>query len=281
MTRPDPRPELSAAHSMDTLWFAVDDDGHVFEMDSGENGAVPTALTEANATPPWRATLVLRLIGWRAHLQPDEVTPDDDVAVRVEPGADTTGLTHVIDDWYLAPPLDAAGLDALRRRPGVHLASLSDLPTPGFAAAWDAPIVYTPVDDDGRRPQLIRWPDVPAELRVGIRHARLPGAHGGAAWIDLLRHFAVDELTFYNDLNEDLLRGQDAPDDVLAYVRRRYLRGTGDPNDPLIEVVLPEHPETPAIIVDAGQPTQPGAERVDADEPASTWWRRLWRRVRG
>ncbi len=34
---------LAAAHSMDTTWFAVDDDGHVAQFFTGENGGIPTA----------------------------------------------------------------------------------------------------------------------------------------------------------------------------------------------------------------------------------------------
>jgi hypothetical protein len=40
---------LPAAHSMDTTWFAVDDDGHVAAFDSGERGGVPAAATQNTA----------------------------------------------------------------------------------------------------------------------------------------------------------------------------------------------------------------------------------------
>src|SRR5262245_16214620 len=33
--------DFPAAHSMDTTWFAVDQDGHIGMFDSGEPGAVP------------------------------------------------------------------------------------------------------------------------------------------------------------------------------------------------------------------------------------------------
>lgn len=36
------QPDFPAAHSMDTMWFAVDDDGHVAVFESGEAGAVPS-----------------------------------------------------------------------------------------------------------------------------------------------------------------------------------------------------------------------------------------------
>jgi hypothetical protein len=39
----DPDPDFPAAHSMDTTWFAVDRDGHVACLVSGESGAVPEA----------------------------------------------------------------------------------------------------------------------------------------------------------------------------------------------------------------------------------------------
>src|SRR5688500_5905944 len=37
----DHPPDYPAAHSMDTIWFAVDRDGHVAVFSSGEAGAVP------------------------------------------------------------------------------------------------------------------------------------------------------------------------------------------------------------------------------------------------
>src|SRR5215469_8297759 len=40
--------DFPAAHSMDTIWFAVDKDGHVACFDSGESGAVPVAALAAN-----------------------------------------------------------------------------------------------------------------------------------------------------------------------------------------------------------------------------------------
>jgi hypothetical protein len=40
--------EPGAAHSMDTSWFAVDDEGHVAVFDSGEAGAVPEVFLETH-----------------------------------------------------------------------------------------------------------------------------------------------------------------------------------------------------------------------------------------
>jgi tetratricopeptide (TPR) repeat protein len=42
-----PPPDLPAAHSMDTEWFAIDDHGHVAVFDSQETGAVPEAHSRA------------------------------------------------------------------------------------------------------------------------------------------------------------------------------------------------------------------------------------------
>lgn len=41
-------PDYPAAHSMDTVWFAVDKDGHVGLFVSHESGAVPESVQDAN-----------------------------------------------------------------------------------------------------------------------------------------------------------------------------------------------------------------------------------------
>lgn len=38
--------DFPAAHSMDTSWFAVDEDGHVALLESGEDGAVPKGVQD-------------------------------------------------------------------------------------------------------------------------------------------------------------------------------------------------------------------------------------------
>ncbi len=42
---PLPTPDFPAAHSMDTTWFAVDDDGAIAAFSTGEDGAVPFAYS--------------------------------------------------------------------------------------------------------------------------------------------------------------------------------------------------------------------------------------------
>jgi hypothetical protein len=48
--------DYPAAHSMDTVWFAVDRDGHVAFFSSGEAGAVPEAATPDVDLDPVRAS---------------------------------------------------------------------------------------------------------------------------------------------------------------------------------------------------------------------------------
>lgn len=46
------RPDYPAAHSMDTMWFAVDRDGRVAAFESGEAGAVPSVAYLGEDYPP-------------------------------------------------------------------------------------------------------------------------------------------------------------------------------------------------------------------------------------
>src|SRR5260221_689868 len=39
-------PDLSATHSMDTRWFAIDRDGSIAMFDSGEDGIVPDTVAD-------------------------------------------------------------------------------------------------------------------------------------------------------------------------------------------------------------------------------------------
>ena len=41
-------PDYPAAHSMDTVWFAVDEAGHVAALWTGENGSLPTGLRHSD-----------------------------------------------------------------------------------------------------------------------------------------------------------------------------------------------------------------------------------------
>jgi hypothetical protein len=51
--------DFPAAHSMDTVWYAVDADGHVAYFHSGENGCVPViAGTNDDAVRAWLRTQI-------------------------------------------------------------------------------------------------------------------------------------------------------------------------------------------------------------------------------
>lgn len=52
--RSSPEPDYPAAHSMDTVWYAVDAAGHVAAFQTGENGSVPDG-----EGGPWRLLLDL------------------------------------------------------------------------------------------------------------------------------------------------------------------------------------------------------------------------------
>jgi hypothetical protein len=52
--------DFPASHSMDTVWFAIDDAGHLGIFDSGENGHVPDTASE-----DWTWSLIDGL--WRHH----------------------------------------------------------------------------------------------------------------------------------------------------------------------------------------------------------------------
>ena len=61
MPRGAPEADYPAAHSMDTTWFAVDQDGHIAVFDSSEDGAVPNAAaTGGGAAEPSFDTFFLQ-----------------------------------------------------------------------------------------------------------------------------------------------------------------------------------------------------------------------------
>ena len=69
--------DFPAAHSMDTAWFAVDDDGHVAVFDTGEAGAVPTLAYVGEAHHDWLEALQARgaqIYDLAGHQSPDVVT---------------------------------------------------------------------------------------------------------------------------------------------------------------------------------------------------------------
>lgn len=87
--------DYPAAHSMDTMWFALDEEGHVALFDSGEAGAVPHDAYEGEDWGPTLDALVQagprgepvhHLPGHRPVAQPTavrHVTPHDRVPLHV------------------------------------------------------------------------------------------------------------------------------------------------------------------------------------------------------
>ena len=62
--------DFPAAHSMDSTWFAVDEDGHIAVLETDENGYAPSSGDFPRVSAPCDATLMARLLAIRA--QTDE-----------------------------------------------------------------------------------------------------------------------------------------------------------------------------------------------------------------
>ena len=69
--------EFPAAHSMDTTWFAVDEEGHVGFFDTGENGAAP----DGASTVYWPDGMTTAL----------DALPTDEHGFRLAPGPGIEG----------------------------------------------------------------------------------------------------------------------------------------------------------------------------------------------
>ena len=65
--RPDPRPDLLAAHSMDSQWFIVDANGDVLLMETGEAGGMPQGIEPQSDASMELAELLRREIDDEGH----------------------------------------------------------------------------------------------------------------------------------------------------------------------------------------------------------------------
>ncbi|MCB9760728.1 MAG: hypothetical protein H6739_12875 [Alphaproteobacteria bacterium] len=93
-----PRPDVPAAHSMDTEWFAVDQDGHVARFDTGEDGALPVyaATGFGPADPNFDAALLNAAMAAHHYAaSPEALAPHLEEARR--PGARERPLLIVED----------------------------------------------------------------------------------------------------------------------------------------------------------------------------------------
>lgn len=131
-----PKPSLTAdypaAHSMDTQWFAVDQDGHVGFFNSGEEGGVPLGASndwETDDDPEFAVLHALRFARLLASNvdfelpEQDPFTLPHQVVVLVDPpeGVDPTDLST-----YL-PELDGDFMAVVRAEPPVVLMSRIEL----------------------------------------------------------------------------------------------------------------------------------------------------------
>jgi len=156
MSHLPPAQDHPAAHSMDSTWFAVDDDGQVAVFDTGEGGALPSipgfpACGEAAMDNVLEvgelATAVLEV---RAAAEPvlADLLPDIDDALRA----------RLADTWWDFDDEEGARLLAAL---GVHCYVVDD--------GWALPYVHrTPV---GRPIDIEK---LPARLRLRLDRARLP-----------------------------------------------------------------------------------------------------------
>jgi hypothetical protein len=93
-------PDYSAAHSMDTDWFAVDADGHVGYFDSGEAGAVPHDASPGNQDQGFR---LREMLGARprceaVHDLAGRLRPDhDDAHARMTDGTPMLYFLRIAD----------------------------------------------------------------------------------------------------------------------------------------------------------------------------------------
>jgi hypothetical protein len=111
-------PDYPAAHSMDTIWYAVDEAGHLAAFITGENGSVPTG------TESWRLLhdLYERTFG----ADPND-RPDSDEAGR---------RLGIYQYWYNDHmPLENIEVRYHRDRDGDPLLHIDQLP-PDLRARW-------------------------------------------------------------------------------------------------------------------------------------------------
>jgi hypothetical protein len=73
--------DYPAAHSMDTVWYAVDDHGHVARFNSGENGHVPEGAPseEALAQDPLEELWTLRHGSASSEQRPEYISEPEDI----------------------------------------------------------------------------------------------------------------------------------------------------------------------------------------------------------
>lgn len=196
-----------AAHSMDTDWFAVDEDGHVALFDSGEPGAVPKSIAS-----PDHGYDALKLICEEAF---PFLLREKIVRLGVHPGSESGGwgCRYVVasrkdaldgvkfdDGRPLAlPPVLIDGVEVFPfavgwwkkdeyekwHRRGLCLACFGDRVADihafgifGFECDYDDVVSDTPIYKRTAIPQrTLRLSDLPPAVREKLVALKLPGAH--------------------------------------------------------------------------------------------------------
>lgn len=127
--------DYPAAHSMDTAWFAIDNDGNVAIFDTGESGCVPE---EAYIEDPYELEEQIRTLpatgykldpdGFRETQWADHVDNDDGLTEETELYMFLSDLVPVQDllDRLDAKPLDATNAKCVRLT-GRDRAALAEL----------------------------------------------------------------------------------------------------------------------------------------------------------
>ncbi len=280
--RPDPRPDLLAAHSMDSVWFVVDADGEVFAMSTGEPGAMPSSLPGQDDASYNLARIIEALHQLPAVVDAvDDPTRDDfwgEFLVFTD-GSQPPGDALPVADGVWAWSGGKDDVTKLRAEPGFRkMVPLEELEDWGaaFAVDWcSAQFVY----EARPAPPPLRWTDLPREARERVAYVEVARRLRGAERFDLLEHFGASELQTWGELGAALAEIQaDTEHPSERYARRRYWRP--DPDEPAFgEWVLPEEPPSPARVVPANPEASPQV-KLPFTPVEPPWWRR-WTRALG
>jgi hypothetical protein len=252
------RDDFPAAHSMDTTWFAVDEDGRVARFDSGEAGAVPLEAANGGgaAEPSFDVFLldVASVIDRIASLPPGDFEPDEfprRAALVVEPAAKEEGADYrtpaadapeiesldVIVLRASGPrvlvtkkPLEPKELARLAKHPGVKCLltgdQISELLEEGSNLVrfshdekkYDEPGAYRRAESPEH---AMRVEDVPEVIRADVGALRLPVKFSEAETLHLADHMKDAQAATYNDTT---LRGEPLPVNHAALAKEASVR---------------------------------------------------------
>lgn len=132
----------SAAHSMDTDWYAVDRQGHVARMQSGEEGAVPWDAHAQYWSELYEDLVVARVAALGATTGPRRVLALDPEIHAVDPDMlpyEWNGVLQFADHGYLDMFLHEYHHPTWRRMDALpHAIAVKDILHGAFADYWAA-----------------------------------------------------------------------------------------------------------------------------------------------